>query len=391
MSSPTPDLAHAAELVINQRTGEIRQAGASGPGAFIDEFRSRCEKSLYLFAKGVLGLDRMTLSLHKPACQFLEKFPPYRKLLLMPRDHLKTSICRSLAIHMLLQPTETNEYIPGKEGASTRILLANETATNAEHQLRWIALQFEGNQLLRALWPHRVWRNPRAEAKKWNEKEIVLPRSQDYPEASIETIGVGGAVTGRHYDVMIKDDLVTLEAANSPQQMLTAIEWHVASRALMDDPDKSLEVIIGTRWAVHDLYEQIEMNDPSVECLTRRVIEDGEPIFPEMFNHTTIQRLKDELGPLFPLLYMNSAADPELVDFDMERVRRFVVVDDQVQFMGTEADFVIQDRIREYGENKQAQLNVTPQYVGKKLTADNFGLVMGLRDDHLKVRRVRAS
>jgi len=389
MQAPAEQI-QVAELVVNQKTGEIRQAGADGSGAFITEFRRRCESSLYLFSKGVLGLDRMTKSLHAPACKFLSEFPPYRKLLLMPRDHLKTSICRALAIHMLLQPPESNMYIPNKEGASTRVLLANETATNAEHQLRWIALQFEGNQLLRALWPHRVWRNPRAEAKKWNEKEIVLPRSQDYPEASIETIGVGGAVTGRHYDVMIKDDLVTLEAANSVQQMLTAIEWHIASRALMDDPDKSLEVIIGTRWAVHDLYEQIETSDPSVECLTRRVIEDGDPIFPEMFKHETIARLKSELGPLFPLLYMNSAADPELVDFDMTRVRKFSIKDDLIHFSGTEDDLVIRDRLEEYGNRRKEQLNLTPQHVGKRLTPENFGLVMGLREDHLKVRRVRS-
>jgi len=49
--------------------------------------------------------------------------------------------------------------------------------------------------------------------------------------------------------------------------MLAAIEWHKASRALLDEYEKesglvSLEWIIGTRWAVFDLYSYIMDNDP---------------------------------------------------------------------------------------------------------------------------------
>ena len=376
------------ELLIDPKTGDVRQAGAERTGNFVRDFRRRAQSSLYFFAKGVLGLDRLTPTLHRPAAEFMQRFPPYRKLLLMPRDHLKTSLIRSLAIHMLLQDEDSNCYMPGKEGASMRILLANETATNAQHQLRWIAQQFESNRMLRALWPHRTWMSPKSEAKKWNEQEIVLPRAQDYPEASIETIGVGGAVTGRHYDVMLKDDLVTLEAANSPQQMLTAIEWHKASRALMDDPDKSLEMTIGTRWAVHDLYEEMQ-RDPSVEHVTRRVVEDGVTIFPEMFSLDTVQRLKDELGPLFPLLYMNSAADPELTDFDMDDVRKFQIQGNAIVFHEEERDVTLRERLEATG----GRFNPKPPRPGVRMTPEMQGDIFRLRTDamHKPIRRLRAS
>ena len=315
------------EIVI--QNGRVRQAGTVDPdGKAEDYLRHHYQRNLFAFAQGVMGLDRMTRHLHMPVCNWLQLTPTVyerRKLLLMPRDHLKTSTVRALAAHILIQSKEDNLYFPGKAGADTRILLANETSTNAEHQLRWIMAQWESNAMLRALWPEETWGDARRQSPKWNEKEMLIPRPSHYPESSIETIGVGGAVVGRHYDVFIKDDLVTLEAANSPTLMEKAIEWHRTSRALMDQPDWSFEVIIGTRWAAYDLYQYILDNDPSVEVVQRAAIENGRPIFPEMFSMQILEQLRIELGPLFYLLYMNAAADPALVDFDTENVRKYEI------------------------------------------------------------------
>jgi hypothetical protein len=304
------------ELVADRRTGRIRQAGAAqAEGRWVVLAREQMLCNLYYFAYAGLGLTRLTQSLHLPVCEWMTKFPAYRKMLLLPRDHLKTSIMRSLSIHMLMQDKDTNIYFPGKEGSETRILYAGETATNAEHQLSWIAGQLENNALLKGLFANKVWRNSRKESKRWNAKELVLPRKTDFPEASIESIGVGGAVTGRHYDVMQKDDLISFAAANSPIVMAEAESWHRTSRALLDDPDKGLEFIVGTHWSSGDLYEVIQGADPSVESWVRGAVEEGEPIFPEMFSLGTLARLEQELGALFPLLYMNSAVDPRLTDF----------------------------------------------------------------------------
>lgn len=327
------------EIVVDAKTGRPRQAGADGgtslEGRYVNEFRQHAERSLFAFARGVLGLNRLNDTLHWDVCKLLTHVPPYRKLVLLPRDHLKTSIVsRAMPIHILIQPRESNLYRFNIDGGSTRILLSNETATNAEHFLRWIEARFETNRLLRALWPHRCWENAQRQSPKWSAQEMTIPREDDYPEASIETIGVGGAITSRHYDVLIKDDLISIEAANSPLVMQDTIQWHIASRALMDDPDKSLEFIVGTRWAAMDLYSFILNGgalgaseyepDHSVEVYHRAAIEDGEPIFPQMFSLETLLRLQKENGPaLFSLLYMNNAANPELTDFDMGEVRRF--------------------------------------------------------------------
>lgn len=336
-----------AEVVVDAATGTIRQAGTvdSPAGPFIQRFRRLAERSLYVFAKAVLDLTRLTPTLHAPACDWLQRVPPYRKLLLLPRDTYKSSmVAKALPIHLLIQPRESNAYFPGRDGASTRILLANETATNAEHFLRWIEGRFESKAKLRALWPQCCWDNPRKQSRKWNEKEMVIPRADDYPEASIETIGVGGAITSRHYDVLCKDDLISLEAANSPLVMQTAIEWHKASRALMDDPDKSLEFMVGTRWSVADLYSDIIDTDPSVDVMVRSIIEDGKSILPDVFSLETIGRLQREFGTLFPLLYMNCASDPTLTDFAEADLRVFAIEGDRLRFDEDERDLALRER-----------------------------------------------
>lgn len=374
----------ARELVIDRKTGQVRQAGADlSMGRYIQDFRVAAEKSLFVFAKGVLGLSRLTTALHKPCADFLMKTPPYRKMLLLPRDHLKTSICsRSLPIHMLIQSKDSNPYIPGKDGAETRILLAAKTATNAQHQLRWIEARFETCDILQALWPHRCWTNARKESRKWSEAEMMIPRKIDYPEASIETIGVGGKVTGRHYDVMIKDDLIDIEDANSEIVMRGAIEWHKASRALMDDPDKSLEFVLGTRWAVYDLYQDIINEDPTVDRVVRAAIEDGKPIFPEFFSLETLKRLHKEMGPRFFLLYMNSAHNPELTDFDCDQIRSFYFAGSKITFSEDERDGVLeaglkrQDRLIREGPPRE----IIP---GMRLNRDTYD-VMKARNEYIR-------
>lgn len=373
------------ELVLDAKTGQPRQAGADREGKWLLDFRQRAERSLYVFAKGVLGLTRLTPTLHKPGCDWLMTTPPYRKLLLWPRDHLKTSIVsRALSLHALIQPRGKSPYLPTKDGQpfagqDARILLAGETAANAEKQLGWIELQCEGNARLRALWPHLMWDSPRKQAKAWNATAMVLPRTVDFPEASIETIGVGGAVTGRHYDIMIKDDLATFDAANSAVIMQQAIDWHEASRALLDDPETGVEFTVGTRWAVFDLYDHIIRDDPSVAVLVRAAIEDGQPIFPEMFSLATLDEYKKRLGVLFPLLYMNTAIDAAISDFAIEAVREFVIENGQLTFTEDERDLELSQRL-----NQPAPPSVIPR--GVRLTSATYDL-LDARGQYVRLRR----
>jgi len=321
---PDPEVPAATELVVDRATGAVRQAGADGTGPWLLAFRERAERSLYTFTKGVLGRDYLTPSLHKPTCDWIQRTPPRRKLALLPREHAKTTIVsHGLPLHIFIQPEEANGYWPGVPGSDMRIVLACETEQRATDHLRVLQTTLETNPLVRALWPHICWDNPRAQSKKWNDREMIIRRAHEFPDPSIRAIGVGGAITGAHPTILIKDDLIALEAANSPTVMQTAIQWHVASRALIND-DRCLEFLIGTRWAVHDLYSHITKTDPSVDVLVRSVLEDDIPIYPEKFSLAKVAQLRAEFGVMYPLLYLNRATDAALTDFVMDDVRTYV-------------------------------------------------------------------
>jgi hypothetical protein len=393
----TPDVGWK-EIVVDN-TGGPRQAGSTHPeGKFIKEFRSEAEKSLHVFGKGVMGRSYLTDHLHLPVSDFLQKVPPFRKLLLMPRDHAKTSIVsHCLPPHILIQPAATNIYFPGLEGSECRILLGGSSAGRAEKNLNVIGKAFTSNMVLRALWPHRCYeseRQAKTVAGKWNAQEIIIPRTEAWPDASVFAVGVGVEIAGARPNVMIKDDLIGREAANSEAMMRDAIDWHRASRALMDEYEKdtgieSLEFIIGTRWAVFDLYSYVLQGDGdtgpdfSVEALTRKIVEKDEEtgklnsIWPERFPAERIDQLRREFGSMFYLLYMNEASDPNLVDFDITKVRKFKLsgaAGNEILFDGEERDTFLEERYKSKPEDYE---EVKKPIQGIPLTADTWDYHFG--------------
>lgn len=342
------------EVIVDSKTGLPRQAGATqAEGEFIRRLKHIAERNLFVFSKGIMNRTYLTRSLHLPMCQRLQQCPPFRKMVLFPRDHAKTSVVsHCLPLHIIIQQAATNPYFPGLDGTDCRILLSGETETRATGNLRVMRTAFEENALLRSLWPHACWDNPRRQAKKWNDQELICPRESEYPDPTIRAIGVGGAITGARPNVLIKDDLVSIEAANSTVVMQAAIDWHVASRALMDEYEhetglESLEFIVGTRWAVYDLYQYIIDEDPTVEYWIRAIVEDEKTIWFERFNMKKVEQLRKEFGSMFWLLYMNSAANPDLTDFDTTMIREFALNEGVLMFTDDERDVVLTEGLKE--------------------------------------------
>lgn len=402
----TSKITGSVELVIG-KNGEVRQAGTDRAGQFVVDVRRKAEQSLYFFGKVIMGYDLLTPSLHLPECNRLQTTPPYRKLTLFPRGHFKTTILKSLAVHLCIQPgtplgdgTFDNVYFPRgiigtsePVGTDTRILLASKTSGLAQSTLAEIMMNIEGNELLPAFWPHCFWEDTK-KARWWNQERLVLPRKATHKEATIETVGVGGQITGYHFNVHIFDDLIDIESANSPTIMFKTLEWWKASRALMHDRDRSLEFIVGTRWAVADLYDWIIKNDPSVEPHVRAIIEDGEPILPEMFTLDMIAQMQREDPALFPLLYMNSATDRSLTDFDMERVRDFFISDGKLCFDESVDDLAHAARIAGAKDARAADWNRTKdarERRGQMPSAAAFYDAFSARQQHLDAtRRMRS-
>jgi hypothetical protein len=147
--------------------------------------------------------------------------------------------------------------------------------------------------------------------------------------------------------------------------MWSAIEWHRASRALLEEYEKeselqSLEFIIGTRWAVFDLYSYIIDHDPSVDVIGKEfhaIIRDGKILWPERITEEFIEQKRSEYGSLYYLLYLNTAADPSLTDFNMEMVRNFEIRDGGYWFEEDEKDvLLLRKRERAFEQISEEQM-----------------------------------
>lgn len=368
MDLPIPE-AQEPEIEIALRGGRPVQAGADAEGSFLEEFRRRQEENLFLFARLTCKKWFLNWSFHFPFCNSLQRVPPQRKLVLVPREHCKSTIVSQvLPLHVIIQPPKKSVWFrDGLAGREERIVLICETDTRACDHMRTLLNALETNKILRALWPDCVWAERRL-AKTWNQTEFVIPRDGNYADPTVRALGVGSAITGQHPSVLIKDDLIALKASLQPPKMKEALEYHIATRALANNP-RTLEFILGTRWAPGDIYEFMIKEDPTIEVIVRQVIEGGQPLYPELFPLEVIEARRAEFGErFFQLQFMNSASDPSNCDFsDTTKLRYYTASGDDLHY-----DWCAEDEKLEvvWGAKKSAA-NVKDR--GRKLRLSDTG------------------
>lgn len=274
------------------------------------------KSNLFFFAKGILKYKDMTEKCHGPLCVFTNHNPGQFKLILMPRDHYKSTVITiSGNLQKVVQDPEQ------------RILIANESATNAERFLRAIREHAENNVLFRSLYSGLIPKETRK--VRWNDQELTFNRKGFYPEPTFDSIGMTGAFTSRHYSHINIDDPISEEAIKSEKVMEDTINRLRAVLALLTKPEKDTIWIVGTRWALHDVYSWFEANlGPRLVRFARGVFEDGEPIFPELMGHEILAIKRQMLGEYkFSCLYMNNPRNEDLQDLNIDDVKYWEFAD----------------------------------------------------------------
>jgi len=279
---------NASALTPNQAT-EARQAALA---------------DLYVFAKSVLGFDRLVHPLHREMCDRAQAMTdPSRNMILYPRGHFKSTIF-SIAYPLWMLCRDPN----------LRILLVGAKSDNAEHFLGKIKRTIEQNATFRVLFPDRC--PPDTTKTVWTQKEILFPRQRDYPEYSIETAGVGASVTSRHYDIIIKDDLINEDTYLSPTEMLRVIDWHLFSNSLFMDDQSGIDVVVGTLWpSTNDIYTHIRTKEPEYRIKKRSAVEQDQSIFPERFPVKALLALRDKDPVKFACQYQNEPHTSGVMEF----------------------------------------------------------------------------
>lgn len=200
-----------------------------------------CKRSLAALARDVLGFKDVNKRTHSAIINLLEDDCARRKLVVIPRGCLKSSLA-SVAFPIWLLINNPN----------LRILLTSELYSNSKNFLREIKLHLE-SPFLRELFGD-------FEGPVWSESEITIrQRSEIKKEASVTVSGIGAEKTGQHYDVIIMDDMNSPSNTNTPENAEKVIQFYRYQVSILEP--NGIMCIIGTRYAANDLIGHVMSNE----------------------------------------------------------------------------------------------------------------------------------
>ena len=182
--------------------------------------------------------------------------------------------------------------------------------------LRQIKREFEGNDVLKWLFPDILYTRPDQESFKWSEDDgIIVKRKSNPKESTVEAWGlVDGQPTSRHFDVMIYDDVVTLESVSTPEMInKTTKAWEISLNLLSEN---GVSRYVGTRYHFSDTYKTIierEAAIPRIHTATHDGTFSGEPVLIS----------KEKLSDLIKRMGSFTASCQLFLDPLMDDVQRF--------------------------------------------------------------------
>jgi len=218
-------------------------------------------------------------------CREVEKAPD-GYLDLWAREHYKSTIITiGGSIQELLKDS------------SLTIGIFSHTSPDAKSFLAVIKRELENNQILKAAFPDVLWENPWKDAPAWSlDGGIILRRQTNPKECSVEAHGlIDGMPTGKHFGLLVYDDVVTEKSVSTPEQ----IEKATTAWELSDNLGKSggRKWHIGTRYSYADSYESILKRGsviPRIYTATHNAKLDGKPV---LFSQEEWEKKQRDQGP----------------------------------------------------------------------------------------------
>lgn len=323
-----------------------------------ENLRRNGKASLYYFSTAILGWDKIRTVPHKEMADFAQQVPPLyperkrRKVCLIPRDCYKSTLfSKSLPLWIIIQ-----DDFCGLPGPEHRILLCSFSSVNAQKQILSLQQQIERNETLRWVYPEII---PDLAHTTWTRTNLLFPRQGMYGEDTIEAAGIETHIVSRHYTIQIKDDLEDKQSMEQPTVRERVKTFYKSAEALFVDEQTAYDFLVGTRWGVDDVYNDIKENESDFyEFLvrplhwTREILQEDlaeaaekekpptygmdpdtyapEPnktyfFFPELFPEDSCKRVRAKQGSfMYSMLYLNNPKDPSLAEFREDDIQRFV-------------------------------------------------------------------
>lgn len=201
-----------------------------------EEKKRLMEGSLYEFTR-MMVTDWVDPNLHLPICNKFQEWLGDKMLgyyiIMIPRGHLKTS-------------TFTISYPMWRliKDPSLRVLIAMSSKELAKDKIGKIQSVLLSDQFMH-WFGHIV---PDIRSVRWNKAEVEVVRPTHFEEPSIRGIGAESKTVGGHYDIIIPDDLIDVDAENSEVQQQNAERFISAATGLWVRRDRAHQVMVCTYW-----------------------------------------------------------------------------------------------------------------------------------------------
>lgn len=284
--------------------------------AFRDQvLREKSVDNLWVFNRYILDVERDKQPLgtfHKELCQFVEEEKTVKKLGLLPRGHLKTTLT---TIGYLTQQIVKNPNV--------RILILSGTWQLAVDSLSEIKRHITANQNIL-----RIWGNLAEGNTEWSQDRITLTRTNHNVKGpTVWAAGIESNLIGSHPDIIVMDDIVTRENTETLEQ-IDKVKLRYKDALDLLEPRGQL-IIIGTRYTYNDFYSWIiEKNEKNnnFRIMKKRAFigdmqtgQDFQALWPEKFTREELLERLQEKGPYeFYSQYCNEPTSAEDADFKKE-------------------------------------------------------------------------
>ncbi|WP_300907651.1 hypothetical protein [uncultured Desulfovibrio sp.] len=205
---------------------------------------------------------------------------------LWAREHYKSTIITvALSIQDILRDPEIT------------IGIFSHTRPNAKGFMAQIKRELESNAVLKACYPDVLYAQPEKESPVWSLDDGLLVKRQGNPkEMTVEAWGVVvGQPIGKHFRLLVYDDVVTPENVTNPEQIKKTSEQLRLSYAL--GAEGGARRMIGTRYHMFDTYAELLKDNVVIGREYPATVDgtaDGEPRF---LSRERLEEKRREFGP----------------------------------------------------------------------------------------------
>lgn len=278
----------------------------------------KAKEDLYIFNRHVLGVEggdnKVKLApFHKQLCKIVTDNRHKKKLILVPRGHLKSTL---ITIGYSLFSIVNNPNI--------KILIRNATWQMAVDFVTEVKNHLTKNEDL-----IRLYGNLAENPTEWSQDRVTLKRNDtNIKGPTLWATGIESNLVGAHPDLIIDDDLVNRDNVSTTEQQQKVILRYKDTLDLLEPGGQY--IVIGTRWSEGDLYSWIMDKDNQVyhnyDIFILRAYEgdletgsDFVPLWPDKFSRKELlTRLREKGWYEFSSQYLNDPIPDKDATFQTE-------------------------------------------------------------------------